>query len=244
MFNSPVLRHRILTILLIFTGTITLTGNGQSQSVDEQFWMDYNLNVPVSRKFSYGGDAGIRGLISNRKWNQIYFRPSVRYKFHESFNISGSIATFNTFHENTQNAHEFRGTFDFNAEGPDFLYIMPFYRLRIENRSFFYDELPNDNKWRGRLLIGIETWDFKGLNEKRSFFFQGIWEGFQTLGKESAYEVLINQTRIYAAFGHKLSEHIRYELHYIWQRSREYEEAGLQTTQNVIRFRFFHKVGK
>jgi len=119
-----------------------------------------------------------------------------------------------------------------------------FYRLRFEQRFFFYEKRTNNFNWRVRYLLGIESKDIKGFNKKRSFFFQVMWEDFNTLGKESAYEYFINRVRIKAIFGHRISQKFRYELHYMWQRSRLYSDNGLETTQNIIRLRFFHRISK
>ena len=239
------MRGKIFLIFLLFGGFwAAYIPESKSQDVDRQLWLNYALTVQVTPKFSYGGDAGLRGFISNVDWNQILIRPGVSYKFTEDVGIGASLATFNTFNRDDENVNEFRITTDLNIEGPDLLYVILFYRLRIENRSFFYKTLPNENNFRARLLIGIETWDFKGFNEKRSFYFQGMWEGFKTIGQESAYEIFINQVRIHAAFGHKISKTFRYEIHYIWQRSREFSDDGLEKTQGILRLRTFHRIGK
>jgi hypothetical protein len=219
------------------------SGRIKGQEIDEQLWLDYNYTIPLSEKFSLVGDAGIRGFISNVDWNQFIIRPGARYMVNESFDISSSLALFSTYNNDLPNVHEFRFTLDFNADGPDLLYVIPFYRLRFENRTFFYDSIPNENKWRGRLLIGLESMDIKTFRDDRFIYFQGFWEGFQTLNQDEAPEYFLNQTRVHAAFGHKLSRKFRYEIHYIWQRSRQFEGEGLQTTQNVIRFRFYHRIG-
>lgn len=211
-----------------------------------QLWMDYNPSFELSKKWYLVGDVGIRGLISNQDWNQILIRPTIRYKISESFNLQASPGLFSTFNKDLSNIHELRFTFDLNADGPDLLYVLPFYRLRLEQRNFFYTnpDYADNSNWRGRALIGLETFDIKGFKENRFFYFQAIYEGFLTLGEESAVETFINQTRIHAAFGHKLSKKVRYEVHYIWQASRQYEDDGLQTSQNVLRFRFYHRIGQ
>lgn len=232
----------ILSLICTFFAGIQLECKGQNS--DNQLWLDYNLNVQVTPKFSYGVDAGIRGLISNEDWNQVLIRPGVKYRFSEDVGIGGSLAYFHTFNKESEDVYEFRLTTDLNIEGPDLLYVILFYRLRLENRTFFYDSLPNENNWRGRLLIGVETWNFKGFNEKRFFYFRSMWEGFKTIGEESAYENLINQMRIYVAYGHKISKGFRYELQYIWQKSKEYSDDGDENSQGIIRLRAFHRIGK
>jgi len=84
--------------------------------------------------------------------------------------------------------------------------------------------------------------DFTFLGSKRPIYFQAIWEEFTTLGKESADEIFINQARLHFAFGHRISNRFRYELHYIGQRSRQFSDEGLRTTQHIYRIRLFHQL--
>jgi len=243
--NAINVRTKITLFTLILSSLLaTFALEVHSQAIDQQLWFDYILTIPGKNKFSYGGDVGIRGFYSNADWNQFYFRPTVRYRFNPIVGISGSLATFNTFNQINLDVHEFRITQDLNISWPDLNVLSLFYRVRLEQRFFFYEGGGNSQKLRGRLLLGAETRNFKWFSDKRSFFFQASWEGFQNPGSESAYEIFINQVRMDAAFGHRLSKNIRYELHYIWQRSRLFSDSGLQTTQNIIRLRFYHKLVK
>jgi hypothetical protein len=213
--------------------------------VDQQLWFDYNLNIPTkNKKFSYGGDTGIRGFISNVDWNQFYFRSAAQYRFNPILSMAGGPAFFGTFNTDNLDVHEFRLTEDLNISWPDLNVLSLFYRVRLEQRWFFYEGGGSSHKWRGRLLLGAQSRDLRLFTKKRSFYFLAIWEGFQNIGNESAYEFFINQTRTHAAFGYKLSKRIKCELHYIWQGSRLFSDDGLQTTQHIIRFRFFHRLGK
>ncbi len=218
--------------------------SGRAQDVDNQLWINYALTVPVSTNFSYGGDIGVRGLVSNQDWNQLLIRPTATYRFNQTVGVAGAVALFSTFNRDVKNLYEFRIHQDLNIRGPDLSVLSLFYRLRIEERFFFYENLPNDFNVRVRYLIGIESQDFTFLGSKRPIYFQAIWEGFKTLGDESAYQIFINSVRIHFAFGHRISNKFRYELHYITQRSRQFSDSGLETTQNIYRIRLFHRIDK
>ncbi len=232
---------RIIIILLV----LLLSGfHCKSQEVDNQLWINYALTVPVTSNFSYGGDAGFRGFISNQDWNQILVRPTATYRFNQTIGIAGAVALFSTFNRDVENLYEFRIHQDFNIRWPDLTVLSLFYRLRIEERFFFYEDLPNDFNLRIRYLVGIESQDFTFLGSKRPIYFQAIWEGFKTVGEESAYQIFINSVRIHFAFGHRMSTKFRYELHYITQRSRQFSDTGLETSQNIFRIRLFHRIEK
>lgn len=218
---------------------------GKSQDVDNQFWVNYALTVPINKNLSYGGDVGLRGFVSNYDWNQILIRPAITYRFNNPFSLALAVAWFRTSNRDDFNVNEFRIHQDFNLKWPDFGFMGFFFRVRIEERFFFYQKnLDNSFNVRLRALIGIETQDFRWFGSKRPIYFQGIYETFKTLGNESSYELFVNQVRIHFAFGQRISKGFRYELHYIMQRSRLYSDAGLETTQNIFRIRIFHRIGK
>jgi hypothetical protein len=228
----------MLLVLALLPGFRTL---GQA---DQQFWMDYNYSLPLKGKFSLGGDVGLRGFISNYDWNQIIIRPGARYTINTLINVNASIASFYTFNRDDFNVNEFRITGDLSISWPDFEFIAFFHRFRMEKRYFFFENLPNENNWRARYLIGVESLDIRGRREGRAFYFQGHFEPLNTIGDESVYDFFVNQTRLHVVFGHKISRRFLYEVQYIWQHSRVHETSRLQTTQNIIRIRFYHRMGK
>ena len=209
-----------------------------------QLWLNYTLNVKTDSDFSYGGDVGLRGVITDRDWTQFLIRPAATYKINKTFSVAGAVAVFQTFNREGYNLAEFRTHQDFNARWPRLTTFSIYYRVRIEQRWFFYQNFPNDFDVRGRLLVGAQSKDFTWLGEKIPIYFHVIYEGFKTLTNESAVEFFVNQTRLHFAFGQRISDKFRYELHYIWQSSRQYSEDGLQTSQNVFRIRVFHTISK
>lgn len=213
------------------------------QQVENQLWADYNLTVLINDKWTYGGDAGIRGLISNYDWNQLMIRPNIKYRFNYTFSTSPAIAIFSTFNKDAGNVHEFRIHQDFNAKWPDLGIVEFFCRVRLEQRFFFYENknIPNDFDLRLRGLVGMETADIKLFGSSKPIYFQFIVEGFST-NEQTAIEVFINQTRLHLAMGHRLSENLRYEIHYIRQASRLLVEDGLEASNNIFRLRFYHRL--
>lgn len=228
---------------LVFLAVQLSYRNVTAQEVDHQLWTNYAVSVPVNEKFSYGGDAGIRGLVSNYDWNQVLIRPNVSYRFNYTFSVSPAMAWFGTFNNNASNVNEFRLHQDFNAKWPDLGPVEFFYRIRIEQRWFFYEnpDLDNTFNWRFRGLIGMETEDIKVFGPKRPIYFQLIYEGFSTADR-SAPEIFVNQTRFHMAMGHRLSNKFRYELHYIRQGSRLLADDGIDVSTNIYRLRLFHRI--
>ncbi len=236
-----------LQIYLLFT-VFALTeicekDHAYAQEVDNQFWINYAVSIPINNKWSYGGDMGLRGFISNYDWNQILIRPNVTYRINNTFGVSPAIAWFSTINKGGGNVNEFRIHQDVTAKWPDLGFMEFFYRVRLEQRFFFFEDEQIENRFNLRLrgLIGLETADIRLGNSKRPIYFQSIFEGFTTV-EQSAEEVFVNQTRFHLAFGHRLSNTFRYEIHYIRQGSRLSAEDGINISQNIYRLRFFHRI--
>lgn len=240
ILNKKIITRYLATLLLFLA--ISPDARAQEEDVDYQLWLNYALTVQASQKLSYGGDVGLRGFVSNKDWNQILIRPTVTYRFNYTFSAAGAIAWFGTFNDEVENVNEFRIHQDFNVKWPDFGFIEFFYRLRIEERWFFYESLPNDFNVRLRYLIGVESADINLFGPKKPIYFQLIYEGFKTVNDESAYDVFINQARFHMAVGQRISNRFRYELHYIRQASREFSDDGLNLSQNIFRIRTFYTI--
>lgn len=231
------LGHGVLCLFMTFLSTMS------KAQVDQQFWMNYSVSVPTSTKWSYGGDVGVRGLVSNYDWSQILIRPAATYRINSTFSAQGAIALFKTLNRKDNNLTEFRIHQDFNVKWPRWDAVSPFFRLRFEQRFMFYDDLPTNLVPRLRLLAGATTEDIDFINERRPIYFQWIIESFINFDG-STVEQFINQARLHFAFGHKVAANVRYEIHYIWQRSRLFVSNGDGASQNVLRIRVFHRLNR
>jgi hypothetical protein len=229
---------------LLFLG-ITLLSNTKlfAQDLDNQLWVNYALKVPVNDRLSWGGDAGVRGAFTNLDWHQTLIRPAVNYQFKESASVSGALAWFGTFINESSSINELRFHQELNAKWPDLDVVHFFYRIRVEERFFFYQrDIPNEFRVRLRGLVGVRTQDLTWFGPKRPIYFESMLEGFKTIKDEEALEILINQARLYTAFGHRISKNFRYELHYIYQGSTLFTGEGPDSSQNIFRIRLLHNL--
>lgn len=207
-----------------------------------EFWTDITLFFPINEKLSIGGDAGIRGTFTNNVWRQFYIRPQIEYQLFPIFDLTGGIASFNTFNNDIGNAYEFRIFQDANLSWPEFKWVSVFHRLRLEQRFLNYqDDIESDFSFRGRYLIGFRSNNFSLFGGEKDFFALAMFEPFFPLGKDVT-EVLANRTRWYFALGYEISENLRIELHYISQRSNLLSVDDLKTTESIFRFRVFQKL--
>lgn len=144
-------------------------GSAKGQS-DTQLWTNLAINTPLDDHVTIGGDIGWRGLTSNRNWNQFLFRPTATYRFRRFYKVSAGFAVFSTINQDDFNVNEFRLNQDFNITWPNLGWSKLYYRVRFEERWFYYQKLPNDFSMRGRLLMGIQSKDVVALSEKRPLY--------------------------------------------------------------------------
>ena len=227
-----------LNLFFLLSNSIS-NGQNSSDRADFQTWTDITLTYFKSQKYSLGGDAGLRGIISAKDWNQIYIRPSINYILSPYFKVTGGIGSFNTFNKEFSNTYELRFFQDVHVSWPDIGWVDFYHRFRFEERFFFYQTLANDFSIRGRYLIRARTIDFKLIGKTKSFYLKAMWELFVPFDK-SAAELYVNNQRFYAAIGQRISDRFRYELFYIWQKSREFVDDGFESTENILRLRFFY----
>lgn len=214
-------------------------GQPDYDRADIQIWSDITLTYFKSHKLSFGGDAGLRFSVDNKDWGLFYLRPTLHYSINPKIRLSGGIASFNTLNKAIFNTYELRLFQDAQISWPDIKWVDFYHRFRFEQRFFFYDKIENDISIRGRYLIGVKTANFNLLGKKKKFYVETMWEAFIPFGEGSA-ERFVNNQRWYVALVYNPSERLRYEIFYIWQKSRRFFEDGFKTTENIIRFRIFY----
>lgn len=240
------LRERFTFILILLSLFLYPDrSNGQSENIDFQTWTDFTFTYTIKNRTNIGADMGVRGLVSKHDWNQFYFRPAFHYYFNSTLNAGGGVAIFATLGDVIKNVTEVRIHQEMGVAWPIFDKFQFFHRLRFEERFFAYQEddqfnqgLPNDFEARTRYQLSIETIDISVGNKNRSIYFLASWELFYSINT-SAVERFVNNERILGGFGHRLSPLFRYEIQYIFQKSRKFSEDGLKTSQHVLRLRLF-----
>lgn len=238
-------RIAFLSVLFIFLFRIE-SSHAQSDNIDFQTWSDFTYTYTIKNRTNIGADFGIRGLVSKNEWNQVYFRPTYKYYFNIDVQVAGGVAVFATFSDVIENTTEFRIFQEMTAAWPIYDHIEFFHRLRFEERFFTYEGdsqfnmgLPNDFEVRSRYQLSVETVDFQvGNNENSSIYFLASWELFYPINK-AAVERFVNNQRILGGFGHRFNHSFKYEIHYIFQKSRRFSEEGLRTSEHILRLRLF-----
>ena len=226
--------------ILLFSALVLSPCYLISQEIDNQLWMNYSVKVKTASDFSYGGDTGIRGVWSNYNWNQFLIRPTVNYKINRTFDGALAVALFQTWNKNYPNITEFRIHQDLSFEWPRTEWFSVFGRVRLEERFFSYqnEELKDEFRVRGRLLLGIQTQDLTWFGEKRPIFFQTLYEGFQTFGNDDT-DFFINQSRVEIAIGHRGARPWRLYIPFFPPGARRFPLNEVRVYKQILRARGF-----
>jgi len=224
--------------LIVLLSTF-LPGNLFAQDeVDFQTWIDLTTVHNYNSKWAYTGDYGMRGVVSGEQWSTFVVRPTFRYRITPILDVRAGVALFYSRDKLLENVLELRFHQEVDVKWPEIVGMVFKHRFRLEERFFFYQELDNEFSSRARYRLYFETPDFKIFKNCGPFFGMTSIEFFMPVG-ESATERFVNTNRIEIGLGHRTSRKFRWELHYIWQNSKAYEDDSFKTSENIFRARFF-----
>ena len=235
--------HQKYIVLLLLGTVINLTGRAQSSPALVS-WSDFNYTYGFNTTWGTGGDAGFRGVISDRDWTAFYIRPILIYRNTDQLNFGFSVAVFQNFNAHSPNMFEFRPAQQVNWIWPEFEKWSLKSRVRFEERYLVQEPQEGfevqDPKWeiRGRyeLKFKTEAFDLGNLLEQIHLLASG--EYFFPLG-DQADQLYADQSRLLVGFGHEVGQRWSYELHFFWLKSRNTYAGDLQTDQYVLRLRVF-----
>ena len=110
--------------------------------------------------------------------------------------------------------------------------------MRVESRNFFYSggdkEDESTVRFRNRLEFLLPL-NKARITEDGARYWLADWEWFVPL--DDPEERFANRQRIRTGIGYRRSFNWRYELLYIWTRSRDTLDEGFSTTENIIDIR-------
>jgi hypothetical protein len=111
-------------------------------------------------------------------------------------------------------------------------------RILVESRNIFYAGAGIDNdstvRFRNRLefLVSLNT---DKLTDDGAQYLLADWEWFIPL--DDPTERFANRQRIRTGFGYRPDVKWRFELLYIWSRSRDTTDQAFKTSDHIINFR-------
>ena len=229
---------RVALLFIVMLGRVYYLQAQDSTGSEFQDWSDLTTVHHISEKWIYSGDYGIRGLSSSEEWTTFYIRPTFGYQLSLRSDLRAGAAWFYTSEELLESANELRFHQQGNLKWPNLNDWILKHMVRFEERFFFYKDLENSFSVRGRYRIGLETPDVKVFGMKNNLYALTSLELFVPLGDQSL-ERFVNSNRIVVGLGYRTQGKLKFELHYIFQNSANYEQDALETTENILRLRIF-----
>jgi hypothetical protein len=234
---------RWICLFCLFLGVF----KAASQEDTFHTWSDFNYQHNFNTKFSFKGDAGIRGVLSSSDWSILYIRPGFHYQVNPEISVSASVSGFNTWNRDLPNSFEFRYAPEAAAVWPSFKVGSFSHRTRYEGRFFWYqtsgddpDAPTSDQNSRFRYQLSFKTDYFNIAERLNNFFVQVSTEFFLPFG-DDATEIYFNQNRFILALGQLLAKGWSYKVDIMWQRSKNTLEGNFNTNEMVIRLRIYLK---
>ena len=233
-------KHLVYFLLGLLLGT-----NAYAQSSPSLVtWSDFNYTYGFNTSWGAGGDAGVRGLISDPDWTSLYIRPIFIYRNTDQLNFGFSVAAFQNFNNSSPDLFEFRPAQQVNLVWPEFEKWSLKSRVRFEERYLVTEraegQVNNDPRWefRGRYELKFKTEPFDIGNLVKDSYILASGEYFFPLGEE-VNQLFADQSRLLIGWGHKIGIRWSYELHFFWLKTKNTYQDNLETDQYVLRLRVF-----
>ncbi len=238
--NFKKIIHEYLALILISISFLNIataqsTNSNENSIINQQIWIDFYPHYYVNEKLEYYGDMGYRTTISERSWNRIYARPSLKYHKNNKWEFHAGLGVFYIF--NTDDIDQFEVTpwqgVQFN--GPAFRRFSFKHLLKLEERwSFLTDDWNYNFEFRVRYKLSGTI----ALRNKWSLPFYG--EAFLPLtGKiEELYQ---NQGRAGFGLSYKASNNWKFVFLLNWQRSKDGLNEDVGVSDFVYQFKLIKK---
>lgn len=207
-------------------------------------WTDFTYTYSFNTALGLGGDAGVRGVLSDPEWSAVYLRPIIIYRNTDQLNFGFSLGAFQNFNRSAPNLTEIRPAQQVNLTWP----LRPRWslksRLRFEERYLEYNsgepDVPAPGwQYRARYELKFST-EPADLWFMKKIHFLAAGEYFFPLNEEVP-ELFADQSRLTVGYGQDIGQKGSYQLHFIWQRARHNFEEDFSTDQFILRIRLYFR---
>jgi hypothetical protein len=244
VYSSVLDRARFCALLIALMTLCMLPARAQTPEFNDfHTWADLATIKDFSERFRYDGDYGVRGLLTDGDWTQVYLRPSVRYRAKSWMTLHGGLGLFYSFFDE-EDLPELRPWIGarFAARTSSDWVISNY--LRLEYRAF---HLKSEDDWdtslRARWQLQARSPLFK-IASARNFYGLVSIEPFFTLYSNDR-EAFGDRFRFNMGIGRPMTERLRAEINYLFHKVRLPDEGGsLEVDDHVIRLRLFYTIGK
>jgi hypothetical protein len=203
-----------------------------------QSWIDYRTSYFWNPDWEYFGDYGLRGLLSDTDWSQVYINPAVKWLQSNDLNYRGGARLIYTLQEPQSDRLEFRPWQGVQYIWPRFKNLTFDHYFRLEER-FLWDLQDAEFQFnvRARYRLRAKSGNFKLPLIPTNFFFMSALELFGDVIGEDVEEQYVGRNRIFFALGNHITTKFQVELHYILQRSRKRADDDFESVDHIVRLR-------
>jgi hypothetical protein len=244
--KSAALSHRAtLVVVLLMCASVA------SAQTTRQLWGNLTFNWAMSERLVYELDLEPKTLLNAAEgepdWLNLDVTPNVEYSPNSWLDIVAETTLGRTKQSDDVDStevtprlgarfHLFSRTFRFHPrEQAPRRRIVVRELVRFESRNFFYSggdvESESTFRFRNRLEFLLPL-NKERITDDGAGYWLADWEWFVPL--DDPDERFANRQRIRIGLGYRRSFNWRYELLYIWTRSRDTIHSGFSTTENIV----------
>lgn len=233
---------------------LLLSAPAASAQTTTQLWGNLTFNWITSDRLSYELDFEPKALLNapegDPDWRNLDVTPNVEYSLKPWLDIVADTTIGRTMQtddvDSTELTPRFGARFHLFSRAQQFRVVEQAPRrrvvvrdlVRVESRNFFYSggQTGSDStvRFRNRLEF-LAPLNKERITDDGARYWLADWEWFVPLS--DAEERFASRQRIRAGVGWRRSFNWRYELLYIWTRSRDTIEEGFSTNENIIDIR-------
>jgi Protein of unknown function (DUF2490) len=225
-----------------------------SAQTTTQLWGNLTFNWVKSERLVYELDFEPKALLAAPEgepdWRNLDVTPNVEYSLRPWLDLVADTTVGWTLQtddvHSTELTPRFGARFHLFSRARQFRVVEQAPRrrivvrdlVRVESRNFFYSGGDTDSdstvRFRNRLEFLVPL-NKERITDDGARYVLADWEWFVPL--DDAEERFANRQRIRTGIGYRRSFNWRYELLYIWTRSRDTIDEGFSTNENIINVR-------
>lgn len=222
-------------MVIIYTLLSNVTA--QDNQSDFQSWFDFRTFYTIDDNWTYDGDYGLRGFVSNEDWRRTYIHPSFAYDASTYIDLRGGMRFIYTEEKDATNTFEVRPWQGGRFIWPKTNWIILSHYVRLEERFTWGTEDGSfDFVFRLRYRIMAKTPNLRLVSIDQTFYFLTSLELFANIG-EAIEESFVNRSRATFGMGYFITQAWRVELHYILQGSNLWIKDGYTVDVKILRLR-------
>jgi Protein of unknown function (DUF2490) len=235
---------------------MVFTARPAAAQTNGQLWGNITLDWVRSEKLTFELDLEPKVLVvapsTEPGWWNVDVTPNVEYTVKPWLDLIGELGTGFTRQTDHVNSIEVTPRIGvrfhlLSRDQPRLVHVRELPprrrivirdRVLVESRNTFYTGAGTGHdstvRFRNRLEF-LASLNKEKLTEDGARYFMADWEWFVPL--DDPTERFANRQRIRTGFGYRRNVKWRFELLYIWSRSRDTTDEGFKTSDNIINLR-------